>query len=420
MIRLLCLGDAHLGRYPSRVPSGDNSLSVRAIWERAVSTAVEERVDAVILTGDMADNKNAYFEAYGALRKGITQLSQTGIPVVAVAGNHDYDVFPQLAESMPKDNFTLLGRDGIWNDTVLETRSGRILRCVGWSFPSSHYDHSPLDSLGISQSNDFTIGIVHGDLDAQSVYAPLASQDLVDQPVNLWLLGHVHAPKFYGDRRVPILYPGSPQPLDPGEPGTHGPWMITISEDNQISPVQLPLASVRYETIPVDVSAALQISEVKTIVAEQLEQRGSELIESHPNLQYLSCRPVLTGQTRLHRRLSIEGLADVDDLDVQVSECSITVDKVFIETSPTRDLNEIAQLNNDPPGILARWILELTNGGDNILLDPALKSAASVYKSAGFKTLREKEPDSATLSRLVIQQSMLLLDELLAQKEEND
>lgn len=419
MIKLLCLGDAHLGRYPSRVPSGDKSLSVRAVWERAVSTAIEQRVDAVILTGDMADNKNAYFEAYGALRRGITQLNQERIPVVAIAGNHDYDVFPQLAESMPEDNFMFLGRDGTWSETVLRTRSGRNLRCIGWSFPSSHYESSPLDSLGLNQSNDFTIGIVHGDLDAQSKYAPLTTQNLVNQPVNLWLLGHVHAPKLHDDHQTPILYPGSPQPLDPGEPSIHGPWMITISQNNQIKAVQLPLASVRYEAISVDVSAAAQISDVKTLVAEQLEQRGSELINSHPHLQYLSCRPILTGQTRLHRTLSIEGLPDIDDLDVQVSECSITVDEVYVETSPTRDLNEIAQLNNDPPGILARWILELKSGKDHVLLDPARESAASVYKSAGFKSLGEKEPDTATLSKFVIQQSMLLLDELLAQKEEN-
>jgi len=393
---------------------------VRAVWERAVSTAIKERVDAVILTGDMADNKNAYFEAYGALRGGISKLSQKRIRVVATAGNHDYEVFPQLAESMPDGDFIFLGRDGTWSETVLRTRSGRNLRCVGWSFPSSHYDRSPLDSFELRQSSDFTIGIVHGDLDTKSKYAPLTTQDLVNQPVNLWLLGHVHAPKLHDDHRVPILYPGSPQPLDPGEPGIHGPWMITISQNNQIRPVQLPLASVRYETIPVDVSAAAQIGNVKTLIAEQLEQCGNELTKSHPPLQYLSCRPVLTGQTRLHRTLSTEGLPDVDDLNVQVNECSIAVDKVYVETIPTRDLKEIAQLNNDPPGILAQWILELKSGGDHVLLDPARESAASVYKSAGFKALGEKKPDAATLSRLVIQQSMLLLDELLAQKEEND
>ncbi len=392
---------------------------MRAVWERAVSTAIEQRVDAVILTGDMADNKNAYFEAYGALRRGISQLSQERIPVVAIAGNHDYDVFPQLAESMSEDNFIFLGRDGTWTETVLRTRSGRKLRCVGWSFPSSHYDRSPLDSLGLNQSKDFTIGIVHGDLDTQSKYAPLNTQNLVNQPVDLWLLGHVHAPKLHDDHQIPVLYPGSPQPLDPGEPGIHGPWMIRLCQDNQIKAVQLPLASVRYETISVDVSAAAQINDVKTLVAEQLEQRGSELINCHPNLQYLSCRPILTGQTRLHRTLSIEGLPDIDDLDVQVSGCSITVDEVYVETSPTRDLNEIAQLNNDPPGILARWILELKSGKDHVLLDPARESAASVYKSTGFKSLGEKEPDTATLSKFVIQQSMLLLDELLAQKEDN-
>jgi DNA repair exonuclease SbcCD nuclease subunit len=392
---------------------------VRAIWELAVSTAIEKRVDAVILTGDMADNENAYFEAYGALRRGITQLSREHIPVVAIAGNHDYDVFPQLAESMAEDNFIFLGRGGTWSETVLRTRSGRNFRCIGWSFPSSHYNRSPLDSLRLNQSDDFTIGIVHGDLDTQSKYAPLTTQNLVNQPVSLWLLGHVHAPKFYDDHRVPILYPGSPQPLDPGEPGIHGPWMITINQNNQIKAVQLPLASVRYETIPVNVSAAVQISDVKTLVAEQLEQRGNELAESHPTLQYLSCRPVLTGQTRLHRTLSTEGLPDVEDLDIQVSECSIAVDKVYVETAPIRDLKEIAQLNNDPPGILARWILELERGGDHVLLDHARKSAASVYESVGFRSLGKKEPDTATLSKLVIQQSMLLLDELLAQKEEN-
>lgn len=420
LIKLLCLGDAHLGRYPSRVPTDNPLLSVRAVWERAVAEAIDDNVDAVILTGDMADNNNSYFEAYGALQSGISELNQHNIPVVAVAGNHDHEVFPRLAESMPDDNLTLLGQGGTWEEEIVKTRSGRSLRCVGWSFPSSHYDQSPLGTFNLPQSQYFTVGIVHGDLESQGKFAPLAKRDLDAQPVDLWLLGHVHAPKLHKDHRAPVLYPGSLQPLDPGEPGTHGPWMITIDDLNHIQAEQLPLASVRYEEIVVDVSGREQIGDIHIPIVEKLEESTVELTKNYPLLQHLSCRLILEGQTRLHRTLSTEGLANTDTYDRQVNGCSITIDKVSINTSPIRDLQEIAQLKNDPPGILARWLLELENTGDHALLNDARDAATTVYSSTGFKTLGEKEPDPNTLARLVNQQAMLLLDELLAQKEDHD
>ena len=420
LIKLLCLGDAHLGRYPSRVPTDESSLSVRAVWRRAVTEAIDNDVDAVILTGDMADNNNSYFEAYGALRGEISRLSQYNIPVVAVAGNHDHEVLPRLAESMPDDNLTLLGQGGTWEEKVVKSRSGRSLRCVGWSFPSAHYDRSPLDIFNLQQSEYFTVGIVHGALESQGKFAPLAKRDLDAHPVDLWLLGHVHAPKLHEDHRAPVLYPGSPQPLDPGEPGTHGPWMITIDDDNHIQAEQLPLASVRYEEIVIDVSGREKIGDIDTSIVEQLEESTAELTKNYPLLQYLSCRLILEGQTRLHRALSSEGFANTDSYDRQVNQCRIAIDKVSINTAPNRDLQEIAQLKNDPPGILARWLLKLENTDDHDLLSDAHDSAKTVYSSTGFKTLGEKEPDPETLARLVNQQALLLLDELLAQKEDND
>lgn len=420
MIKLLCLGDAHLGRYPSRVPTDDPSLSVRAIWKRAVTKAIDHNVDAVILTGDMADNNNSYFEAYGALREGIARLSQSDIPVVAVAGNHDHAVFPLLVDSMPEDHFTFLGRDGVWEKSLVKTRPGRSIRYVGWSFPSSHYETSPLELFNLPPSENFTIGVVHGDMDGQSGFAPLDKQDLDALPVDLWLLGHVHAPKLYRDNRAPVLYPGSLQPLDPGEPGIHGPWMITIDDRDLIQANQLPLASVRYEEIAIDVSGRQQIGDVNISVTEQLDQFARELTKHHPLLQHLSCRLKLTGQTRLHRTLSTDRLTNVDTYDTQVADCSVSIDRISIDTTPTRDLNEIAQLKNDPPGILARWLLELEKTDDHNLLKRARRAATTVYQSAGFKRLDESEPDPETLAKLVTQQAMLLLDELLAQKEDND
>ncbi len=419
LIKILCLGDAHLGRYPSRVPTDHPALSVRAIWKLAVTEAINHAVDAVILTGDMADNNNSYFEAYGALRSEISRLAQCNIPVIAVAGNHDHEVFPRLAESMPDDHLTLLGKDGIWEEKIVKTRSGQSLRCVGWSFPSAHYDRSPLDLFGLPQSEYFTVGIVHGALESQDKFAPLAKRDLDAKPVDLWLLGHIHAPKLHEDYRAPVLYPGSLQPLDPGEPGTHGPWMITLDDQNRIQAEQLSLASVRYEEIAIDVSNREEIGDIYSSIVEQIEEFATELTQNCPQLQYLSCRLILEGQTRLHRALSTEELTNIDTYERQINQCSIAIDKISIHTSPIRDLQEIAQLKNDPPGILARWILELENTDDHDLIHEICDAAKTVYSSAGFKMLGETEPDPETLSRLVKQQAMLLLDELLAQKEED-
>ncbi len=392
---------------------------MRTVWERTVSEAIERHVDAVILTGDMADNQNSYFEAYGTLRGGIRQLADASIPVVAIAGNHDYAVFPQLVESISDDHFKFLGQNGIWSEVALETRSGRSLRCVGWSFPSSHHESSPLDTLNLTQSDTFTVGIVHGDLESKGKYAPLFKADMNGQPVDLWLLGHVHAPKLHKDTRAPILYPGSPQPLDPGETGIHGPWLITIDDQNHIQTEQLPLASVRYEEIPIDISDQVQIDDINMDVTAQIERFGNEIVHDHPELRHLCCRVVLTGNTVLHRQLSTEGLTSTDMFDARVNECSISIDRLSLDTAPVRDLQEISLLNNDPPGMLARWLLELESNEHHSLLEEAQAAAASVYKSAGFKGLGEKEPDPATLSRLTTRQAMLLLDELLVQRETN-
>ncbi|MCY4233664.1 MAG: DNA repair exonuclease [Bacteroidetes bacterium] len=419
MIRLLCLGDAHLGRYPSRVPLNDSDLSVKTVWNRSIDYAISEQVDAVILTGDMADNTNSYFEAYGALRQGIWKLSESQIPVVAIAGNHDHAVFPALVESMSDDNLRFLGSDGVWTETIVKTQSGKSLRCVGWSFPDAHYDRSPLETLHLSHSDDFTIGIVHGDLDNQAKYAPLKRSDMAAQLVDLWLLGHVHAPKLYDDTRAPVLYPGSLQALDPGEPGIHGPWLITIDQQNQVHAQHLPLASVRYEKLPINISNRCRMEEINIAVTEQLDEFAQELIKSNPELRHLSCRLILSGKTELHRQLSTEGLINTEMFDIDVQQCRVSIDKVSTNTAPLLDLHEIAQLNNDPPGMLARWLLELDQQNDHKLLSISREATTAIYKSIGFKNLGEREPDPETLQRLVTQQAMLLLDELLSQKEEN-
>ena len=145
--RLLFLADLHLGRRPLHVP-GDlvehgvspSELTPLAAWRAAVARAVELRVDGVVLGGDVVEADNARFEAFGPLEDGVRALVAAGIPVWAVAGNHDVEALPRLADRI--DGFHLLGRGGCWETVEGASSSTEVI----WQTHSS-----PAASIAISR-----------------------------------------------------------------------------------------------------------------------------------------------------------------------------------------------------------------------------------------------------------------------------
>ena len=123
-----------------------------------------------------------------------------------------------------------MGTGGIWESVEL-TYEGKTLRIDGWSFPSQHVEISPLTTFPDEECDaNYHIAMVHGDLNAAgSRYAPLQLANLREKNVDGWLLGHIHKPNLILNSKDPwVLYPGSPQALDPGEQGIHGCWIVPI------------------------------------------------------------------------------------------------------------------------------------------------------------------------------------------------
>src|SRR5262245_1795132 len=124
--KLLCIGDMHLGRRPARLPADlevdASELGPAAAWKRCTAFAIAERVDAVLLAGDVVESANRFFEAFGVLERGVRELEAAGIRTIGVAGNHDVEVLPRLADEIA--GFHLLGRGGRW-ESVEVARDGR-------------------------------------------------------------------------------------------------------------------------------------------------------------------------------------------------------------------------------------------------------------------------------------------------------
>ena len=71
-LTFLCTGDIHIGRHPSRVPDylDSSAFSPGAMWGDVVEYAITNEVDGVIVSGDVIDEENEYFEAFGPFEEG--------------------------------------------------------------------------------------------------------------------------------------------------------------------------------------------------------------------------------------------------------------------------------------------------------------------------------------------------------------
>jgi DNA repair protein SbcD/Mre11 len=396
-ITLLCTGDLHLGRFPTRVPIDARGLSVEHVWKQTVSEAIRRKVNAVVLTGDVVDRQNAFFEAFGALKREVERLVEAGI-----------------------------GRDGRWEVTHLEQDGKRALNLVGWSYHQAHVAVSPLPDLPSDLDMSIpTVGLLHADLDQQeSPYLPISAADLFSTRVPIWLLGHIHRPEHRAERGRHILYPGSPQPLHPGETGVHGPWLVEIEDGQRVRFEQLPLASLRYESLRIDVSQAVDLNHLQALTVRQITDQLQSLPQAQPSLQHIVARAVLTGRTRHHRELALGSYDWENRIATSIGDVGVTVEKLIIQTRPEHDLEEVAG-RKDPAGALAQLLIGLQNGEASTarVVNEAAAELQALVGSNGFRPLAERlSPEAIELlaRERVERQGLLLLDSLLAQADDGE
>lgn len=430
-VTLLCTGDIHIGRRPSRLPSYVESRphAAKAAWMGIVDEAIDRDVDALVLTGDVVDRENRYYEALGPLEAGLRRLAQAGIETFAVAGNHDVDVFPEIADSLDPEAFHLLGPRGTWTrePLVLDGEEDPRVFLDGWSFPQAHVDRSPLETYEHEPADVPVLGVLHGEVDAgpQARYSPVRESELARAGPDLWLLGHIHQPVLARtETGVPYLYPGSPQPLDPGEQGPHGPRLVEVSPSGEIEVEELTTATVRYEELAVDLTDAEEAEQVRSRMHERIRAALRGGLGDLGAVEQLVCRLTLEGPTPVHGALSEITAGAAEDLELTLDGTTATVDKVTNHTRPAIDLDELAEASS-PPGELARIVQAIDEDRETDELREVLHAAEAKVREVDrsntyapvFDHDEELEPvERVDLRELVRQQALGLIDELERQK----
>ena len=422
-IRILCTGDVHLGRRPSRVPESidAHALGPTAAWNCFVRSAIELKVHAACLTGDVVDGSNRFYEAFSVLQSGVQKLVNAGIAIYAVSGNHDWDVLPRLADRIPE--FRLLGRGGRWEETILPSEDMPAVRFLGWSFPSRHVSTNPLEGLDPPKRGMATVGLLHCDCGASdSSYGPVALADLTGKSADAWLLGHIHNPGVLSKSSPLVLYPGSPQGLDPGERGAHGAWLVTIDPDRPPQAELLPLAALRWEQIDVPLDGVGDEDSLAGTVIEAMHAKHNDIRGEIGDTKAVGCRLRLQGRTAIHRRLP-NLIPDIQaDLKPPFDEVEYFIEKIEDHSRPDLAMEDIAR-SNDPAGLLAKRLLVLERQEPREPYLELIRAAGGVMQKQRSGSVFGSLPDSTEqpadedVRGMLMKVGLNMLDHLLAQKE---
>jgi len=436
-VRLLAIGDVHLGTRPSRIPAilgdqvagGLESLTPAAALKLTVDLALEEAVDAVLFAGDVVESANARFEALPALESSVRRLVEAGIPVLGVAGNHDVEALPRLADMIA--GFKLLGRGGRWESSLLPPSGEPAVEIVGWSFPDQRVTVSPiralLDAPLISAAPRVPrIGLLHGDLDASGgSYAPFSRRELEDAGLDAWLLGHIHIPSLTSGM-MPHGYLGSLVGLDPSETGAHGPWMVHVDGSGKIVPDQLPLAPLRWERFDLEVAEDQDPEDLADRLGEEAERFAAKLVEDGSKHRVLGLRIRLVGSTRSAQALR-DSVAREPWRNIlrSVSGTVVFIDKVQDQLEVAADLQALAK-GQDPPGLLARTLLtlEVPGEGRRELLGAAREALGDLARDPRWSPVSEMRGATDPLSDDALvtclrQSGMRALQQLLDQRSQD-
>jgi exonuclease SbcD len=296
-INLLHLADIHIGieNYGRLDPrSGLNSRVVDFLrrLSQVIDIALEHEVDVCIIAGDAYKNQrpNPTFQREFARR--IKRLTDQGVPVILLVGNHDMATADRAASSL--DIFGVLDVPGVIvadREELYQVtcRRGQPLQVATVPYPqrSRLLAHDQYRNLTLDDLDMAIARILHEnltDLAAQTQERPeipailtahlsvseakqgsersvMIGRDiivlkslLIDPAWDYVALGHIHKhQELNNGQHPPIVYPGSLERIDFGEEGERKGFVMVELERGRADWKFIPVESRPFVTIRTDV-----------------------------------------------------------------------------------------------------------------------------------------------------------------------
>lgn len=320
---------------------------------RLVDLAIDEKVDFVLIAGDLYDRDWQDFHTGLFVREQMVRLGRAGVKVFIVQGNHDAQ--------------GVISRQLPWPDNVkvFSSRSAETVRLDdlrvaihGHSFPDREVPEDLVPGYPMAVPGYLNIGLLHTSLtgaEGHDTYAPTSLDTLRSKGYDYWALGHVHARQVVCDEPR-VVYPGNLQGRHARETGPKGCELVSVV-GGKLDATFVPLDVVRWHQIDVMLNPSHSLDALPQVVGEALRAA----VASAGGERLHAVRVLVTGESPLHLHEARQPgtlAAAVQAAAQDLSEADVWVEKVQLALRSPVDRGQLAQ-RTDALGELVRWVDDL-------------------------------------------------------------
>lgn len=310
--------------------------ATRRALEGLVDFAVEERVDLVVIAGDVFDGDWPDHSTGLFFVSMLGRLDRAGIPVALIRGNHDAESVITKKLRWPGNVHEFGTRSaGKWHVPGLD------VVVHGQSFANRAVPENLAAGYPAPVPGHFNIGLLHTSCTGRpghDTYAPCEVAELVGKGYDYWALGHIHGREVLHEHPH-VVFPGNLQGRHVNEPGAKGFTLVTVEGGRVARLEAIPADVARWARLEVDISSAETIADIGPLVSRALEGALAAA-----DGRTLALRLVLTGASPAHRVLA----GDPERLDAECASAALLsggdvwIERVEVQTTvPARQ---------DPPG----------------------------------------------------------------------
>ena len=320
---------------------------------RLVDLAIDEKVDFVLIAGDLYDRDWQDFHTGLFVREQMVRLGRAGVRVFIVQGNHDAQGV--ISRQLPwPDNVK------VFSSRSAETVQLDDLRVAihGHSFPDREVPEDLVPGYPMAVPGYLNIGLLHTSLtgaEGHDTYAPTSLDTLRSKGYDYWALGHVHARQVVCDEPR-VVYPGNLQGRHARETGPKGCELVSVV-GGKLDAAFVPLDVVRWHQIDVMLNPSHSLDALPQVVGEALRAA----VASAGGERLHAVRVLVTGESPLHLHEARQPgtlAAAVQAAAQDLSEADVWVEKVQLALRSPVDRAQLAQ-RTDALGELVRWVDDL-------------------------------------------------------------
>lgn len=264
------LADTHLGY--RQYGLFEREIDFYDVFNDIISKIIEERPDFVIHSGDLFEFSRPPTNALLRVQKGLLALKDAGIPVYAIAGNHD--MIMRKNALPPHVLFKEMGLKIISPNNPFFIKEDVFIG--GTPYVSKHQSTYLTESLKkleiMSKDYDKRILVLHQGIDKYLPFEYELELANIPESFNYYALGHIHAriTDDYGQGK--LAYPGSTEIWKIDELGNYqknGKGFYMVDMDGDVPEIEsinmeMPREFIRAEINYPELTA--EIEKIKNIV----------------------------------------------------------------------------------------------------------------------------------------------------------